>query len=84
VFADNDFQNVVGLDCLAIGQEPSQCVIDEIKPFVLGGVQQLEILLDRGSFGRVLEQLVIGHAEPRRGIHVIHIFVIDEGARLAD
>jgi hypothetical protein len=51
---------------------------------VLGGVQQLEILLDRGSFRRVLDQLVIGHAESRRGIHVIHILVVDKRTRLAD
>ena len=74
MLADNDFQNVVGLDRLALSQEPPQCVIDEIKPFVLGGVQQLEILLDRRSFRRGLEQLIIGHAESRRGVHVVHIF----------
>jgi hypothetical protein len=84
LLAGNNFQNVVGLDRLALGQKPPQCVIDEIKSFMLGGIEQLEVLLDRGSFRRVLEQLVIGHAEPRRGIHVIHILVVDERAWLAD
>jgi len=84
LLAGNDFQNVVGLDRLALGQEPSQCVIDEIKSFVLGGVQQFEVLLDRRSFRRVLEQLVIGHAKSRRRVHVVHIFVVDERSRLAD
>lgn len=84
MLAGNDFQNVVGLDRLALSQEPPQCVIDEIKPFVLGGVQQPEILLHRGSFRRVLEQLVIGHAESRRGVHVVHVFVVDKRTRLAD
>jgi hypothetical protein len=36
VFAGDDFQNIVGLDRLALRQEPSQCVIDEFKSFVLG------------------------------------------------
>jgi len=84
VLAGNDFQNVVHLDRLALGQEPPECVVDEIKPFVLGGVQQLEILLDRGSFRRVLEQPVIGHAESSRRVHVVHIFVVDKRTRLAD
>jgi hypothetical protein len=51
---------------------------------VLGGVQQLKVLLDGGRFGRVLEQLIIGHAKSRCGVHVIHVFVIDKRARLAD
>ena len=84
MFAGNDFQNVLGLDRLSLSQEPPQCVIDEVKPFVLGGVQQLEILLDCGSFRRVLEQLIIGHAESRRGVHVVHILVVDKRTRLAD
>ena len=84
MLAGNGLQNVVGLDRLALSQEPSQCVIDEIKPFVLGGVQQLEILLDRGSFRRGLEQLVIGHAESRGGVHVVHVFVVDKRPWLAD
>ena len=84
VFAGDDFQNIVGLDRLALGQKPAQCVIDEIKSFMLGRVQQLEILLHCGSFRRVLEQLIVGHAESRRRIHVIHILVVDERAWLAD
>ena len=84
VLAGNDFQNVVGPDRLALSQEPPECVVDEIKPFVLGGVQQLEILLDRRSFRRGLEQLIIGHAESCRGVHVVHILVVDKRTRLAD
>jgi hypothetical protein len=84
VLAGHDFQNVVDLDRLALGQKPAQCIIDEIQPFVLGGIQQLEILFDRRRLRRVLEQLIIGHAESRRGIHVIRILIVDERARLAD
>ena len=84
VLAGNDFQNVVRLDHLALGQVPPEWVVDEIKPFVLGGVQQLEILLDRGSFCRVLEQPVIGHAKSRRRVHVVPIFVVDKRTRLTD
>jgi len=51
---------------------------------VLGGIQQLEILLDRRSFRRAGQQLIIGHAEPRGGVHVVHVFVIDERTGLAD
>jgi hypothetical protein len=84
LFADNDFQNVGGVDRFPGGQEPPQCFVDEVKAFMLGGVQQLEILFDRGSFRRVLEQLIVGHSEPRRGVHVIRVFIVDEGTRLAD
>lgn len=80
----NDFHNLVGGDRLARGHKPPQGSVDKIKPFVLGGVQQLEILLDRGSFRCVLEQLVVGHAESRRGVHVVHVLVIDERTRLAN
>jgi len=84
VLAGDNFQNVVGLDRLALRQEPPQCVVDEIKSFMLGRVQQLEILLDGGLFRRVLEQLIIGHAESRRGVHVIDVLVVDKRTRLAD
>jgi hypothetical protein len=84
VLADNHFQDVVGLDRPALGQKPAQCIIDEIQPFVLGGIQQLEILLDCRRLRRVLKQLIIGHAESRGGIHVIYILVVDKRTRLAD
>jgi hypothetical protein len=80
----NDFFNLVGGDRLALGQKPPQDIVDKIKPFMLGGVQQLEILLDRGSFRRVLEKLVVGHAESHAGVHVVHVLVVDERTRLAD
>jgi hypothetical protein len=77
-------QHVGGGNRLAGGQKPPQGIVDQFQPFMLGGVQQLEILLDRGSFRRVLEQSVVGQAEARRGVHVVHVLVVDEGARLAD
>ena len=52
-------QNFVCLDRFARLQKQTQYIIYPVKPFVLGGVQQLEILLDRRSFRRGLEQLII-------------------------
>jgi hypothetical protein len=36
-------------------QKPPQRVIHQFQSFVLGGVQQFQILLHRGGFGRLLE-----------------------------
>ena len=83
LLAGHEFQNVVDLDRLALGQKPAQCIIDEIQPFVLGGIQQLEILFDRRWLRRILEQLIVSHAESRRWVHVIDILVVDECTRLA-
>jgi len=60
----NDRQDVLGCDRFAGGEEPPQRIIDKIKTFVLGGVQQLKILLDGGSFGRVLN-CTLGHLRSR-------------------
>lgn len=84
LLAGENFQNVVGLDRLALRQKTSQRVIDEIKPFVLGRIQQLEILLDGGLLRRVPQQLIVGHAEAGRGVHVIDVLVVDKRTRLAD
>ncbi len=84
LFAGNDFQNVIGFDRFAGGQEPPKCLVDKFKAFVLGGIQQLEVLLDRGGFRRVLEQLIVGYSEPCRGVHVVRVFVVDKRTRLAD
>jgi hypothetical protein len=77
-------QHVGGGDRGTRRQEPTQRFFDHFKPFVLGGVQQLEILLDRGGFRRVLEQLIVGHTEPRRGVHVVDVLVVDERTGLAN
>jgi hypothetical protein len=47
-------------------------------------MQNLEVLLDCGRFTLAFDQLVVGHAEPRAGVHVIHVFVVQEGPRLAN
>jgi hypothetical protein len=52
LFGSDHLQHLSGADRLAARQEPPQHVVDKIQPFMLGGVQQLEILLDRGSFRR--------------------------------
>lgn len=47
-------------------------------------VQDLEILLHGGRFAAPGGQLVVGHAEPGRGVHVLDVFVVHKRARLAD
>jgi hypothetical protein len=39
---------------------------------------------DRGAFRHVAQQLIIGPAESRRGVHVIDVLVIDKRTGLAD
>lgn len=72
------------MDCFSRAEKTSQCLVDEIETFVLSGVQQLEILLDGRGFRRIPKQLVVGHPEPRGGVHVVGVFVIDKRTRLAD
>jgi hypothetical protein len=80
----NDFQDVVRADRLAFGQEPPQCGVDQFQAFVLGRVQQLEILFDGRRLRRPLEELVVGHPESGRGVHVVDVLVIDKRTRFAD
>ena len=49
---------------------------------MFGGMQEFEVLLDGGCFGRVAQQLVVCHAESRGGVHVIDVLVVEERARL--
>ena len=51
---------------------------------MLGGMQDLQVLPDGGGFGRAVQQLVVGHSEPRGGIHVVHVPVVDKRSRLPD
>jgi len=80
----HELQNVVGVDRFPRGQEPSQGVVNQIETFVLGGMQDLQILPDGGGFGRTTQQLVVGHPEPRGGVHVVHVLIVDERPRLSD
>jgi hypothetical protein len=57
--------------------------VDQVQAFVLGGVQDLEILFDRRHRRRAGQQLVVSHAEPRRGVQVVNVLVIDEGSRFS-
>jgi len=84
LFGSDHLQHAVGGDRLAARQEPPQHVVDKIQPFMLGGVQQLEILLDGRTLRGVLEELIVGQAEPRGGVHVVDVLVVDERAWLAD
>jgi hypothetical protein len=80
----DDRQNFFRHDGFAFGQEPSQDVIHEFQSFVFGGMQDLQVLLDRGRFTGPREQLVVGHAEPGCRIQMVDVFVVGERARLAD
>jgi len=85
----HDRQDFFRRDGFAFRQEPSQDVIHQVQSFVLGGMQDLQVLLHRGPFtgGRFTasrEQLVVGHAEPSGRIQVVDVLVVGERARLAD
>ncbi len=80
----DDRKNFFRRDSFAFRQEPSQDVIHQFQSFVLGGMQDLQVLFDGGCFTGQREQLVVGHAEPGCRIQVVDVFVVGERARLAD
>lgn len=89
LFALHDRQDFFRRDGFAFRQEPSQDVVHQVQAFVLGGVQDLEVLLDGGPFlgGRCSgprQQLVVGHAEAGGRIQVVDVLVVGERTRLAD
>jgi hypothetical protein len=43
-------QNCFSHNRLAFGQEPTQDVIHQVQAFMLGGMQNLQVLLDRRAF----------------------------------
>jgi hypothetical protein len=74
----------LGGDGLAFRQEPSQHVVHQVQTFLLGGLQDLQVLLDRPPLVVPGKQLVVGHPKPRGGVHVVDILIVDKRARLAD
>jgi len=46
----DDRENFFRRDGFAFRQEPSQNIIHEVQAFVLGGMQDLQVLFDRGRF----------------------------------
>ena len=74
----HELQDLVGLDRLARGQTPSQDIVHQIETFVLGGMQNFQILFDGRCFRRVAQELVIRHAESRGGVHVVHVLIVDK------
>lgn len=80
----HEFQDFVGLDRDALLKARPEYVIHDVQTFVLGGMQDFQILLDRGFFLVSSRQLIVGHAEASRGIEMLHVFVIDERARLVN
>jgi len=51
----DDLENIAGLKWLSFREEPSQHIVDQIKAFVFGCVQKLEILFHCRSFTRALQ-----------------------------
>jgi len=51
----HELQNIVGADRFPRGQEPSQGVVNQIETFVLGGMQDLQVLPDGGGFSRATQ-----------------------------
>jgi len=80
----HELQEIVGLDRFSRGQEPSQCVVNQIETLVLGGMQNLQILFDGRCFGRAIQQLIVRHAESCGGVHVVHVLIVDKRPRLPD
>jgi hypothetical protein len=62
----------------------SQHILHRVLTFVGRQLQQLEIQLVGGLLRMRGQQLVIGHAEMRRGKHLLAIFVVLERAGLSD
>jgi len=77
-------ENFFRRDRFALRKEPSQNIIHEFQSFVLGGMQDLQVLLDRCCFTGPREQLVVGHPKPGCWIQMVDIFVVGESARFAD
>jgi len=77
-------KNFFRRDGFAFRQEPSQDIIHEVQSFVLGGMQDLQVLLDRCRFTGPREQLVKDHPKPGCRIQMVDVLVVGEGARFAD
>lgn len=76
--------HLAGRDRFAFVEQSSQDVVDPVQAFVLRQIQNLQVLLHPGRFAQALDQLVVGYAEPRGGIQVVHVLVVHKRARLAD
>jgi len=80
----DDRENFLRRDGFAFRQKPSQDIIHEFQSFVLGGMQDLQVLLDRCGLTGSREQLVVGHPKSGCRIQMVDVLVVGEGARLAD
>ena len=82
--AFDEDQDFLRLDLNAFGEAPSEHVIHQVQAFVLGGVQDFQILLDRRFLFVSSYELIVGHPKPSRRIQMIDVFVIEERPRLSD
>ena len=82
--AFDEVQDFLRLNRNAFGETPPEHVIHQVQAFVLGGVQDFQILLDRGFLVMSGHELIVGHPKPSRRIQMIDVFVIEEGPRLSD
>jgi hypothetical protein len=80
----DESQNFFRRDGLAFRKEPAQHVVHDVESFVLGGMQDFQVLLDRGLLTGPRQQLVVGHPKPGCGIQMIDVLVVGESARFAD
>ena len=82
--AGDGIENFFGRNRFAFAEEPSQDVIHKIQPFVLGGMQDLQVLLDGSPLAVPGKQLIIGHPKPGCRIQMVDVLVVGERARFAD
>jgi hypothetical protein len=80
----DEVEDFVRLDCNSLREAPSQHIIHNIQAFMLGGMQDFQVLLDRGFFFVSGDELVVRHAKPGRGIEMIRVFVVDKSAGLSN
>lgn len=73
----------VDCDRMAFREAPAEHIIDRVQAFVLGDMQNFQILFDRGFLVVAGHELIIGHAKVSRGVEVMDVFVIDKGPRLS-
>lgn len=83
LLAFHQVENFLRCDGMAFREAPTEHIIDRVQAFVLGGMQNFQILFDRRFLVVSGHELIIGHAKVSRGIEVMDVFVIDKGPRLS-
>lgn len=79
----HEVENFLRCDGVAFGEAPAEHIIDRVQAFVLGGMQNFQILFDRGFLVVSGHELIVRHAKASRGIEVIDVFVVQKGSGLS-